>query len=174
MIDHDAKIFDVPDFVKTFYDNTIPFSFESKKVNFGKDFEYHRELNKYKSQQEIIELLPESLSKNLYNFQKQGVEFGVNNFGRILLGDEMGVGKTLQAIAIMYAFKASWPLMIFCPPSLKYSWRDEFLKWLPSVKPSDIQLFKTNKDKFNDDVCVFIMSYDVASKRSEEIAQRKF
>jgi SWI/SNF-related matrix-associated actin-dependent regulator of chromatin subfamily A-like protein 1 len=31
----------------------------------------------------------------MYNFQKEGVMFGIKKFGRILLGDEMGVGKTI-------------------------------------------------------------------------------
>lgn len=39
--------------------------------------------------------------KNLYEFQKEGIQFGLKNYGRILLADEMGVGKTIQAIAIV-------------------------------------------------------------------------
>jgi hypothetical protein len=31
----------------------------------------------------------------MYEFQKDGVNFGLNNHGRILIGDEMGVGKTV-------------------------------------------------------------------------------
>jgi hypothetical protein len=31
----------------------------------------------------------------LYKFQKDGIEFGVRRYGRLLLGDEMGVGKTI-------------------------------------------------------------------------------
>ena len=30
----------------------------------------------------------------MYLFQIQGIEFGVKKYGRFLLGDEMGVGKT--------------------------------------------------------------------------------
>ena len=50
----------------------------------------------------------------------------------------MGVGKTLQAIGIMHLYKEDWPLMIFCPSSLKYTWRDEILRWLPSIVKEDI------------------------------------
>jgi SWI/SNF-related matrix-associated actin-dependent regulator 1 of chromatin subfamily A len=93
-----------------------------------------------------MEKLPDKMKKSLYQFQKEGVFFGARNFGRILLGDEMGVGKTIQAIAIMYLFKAEWPLLILCPSSLKYTWRDELMNWLPTLKSDDIQLFKTGKD----------------------------
>ena len=43
-------------------------------------------------------------------------------FGRILIGDEMGVGKTIQAIGISYVFKDDWPLLIVCPSSLVFNW----------------------------------------------------
>ena len=49
---------------------------------------------------DIRDLLPSRVYDNLYQFQRDGVRFAHSNFGRILLGDEMGVGKTLQAIAI--------------------------------------------------------------------------
>lgn len=60
----------------------------------SKTFDYKNEENDYKKDRSLG-TLPEELSKNLYEFQKQGIEFGVKRFGRILLGDEMGVGKTL-------------------------------------------------------------------------------
>ena len=74
----------------------------------------------------------------------------------------MGVGKTLQAIGISYLYKDDWPLMIICPSSLKYTWRDEILRWLPNIQKQDIQLFKAGKDKFSEVAQVFIMSYDLA------------
>jgi SNF2 family DNA or RNA helicase len=80
-----------------------------------------------------ISVLPEKLASSLYNFQKEGIEAGIRMFGRILIGDEMGVGKTIQAIGIAYIYKNDWPLLIITPASLKYTWRDEIRKWLPSV-----------------------------------------
>lgn len=77
--------------------------------------------------------MPEKLASSLYNFQKEGIEAGIRMFGRILIGDEMGVGKTIQAIGIAYIYKNDWPLLIITPASLKYTWRDEIRKWLPSV-----------------------------------------
>ena len=40
-------------------------------------------------------MLPEQIAKNLYPFQKEGIAYGIEKFGRMLLGDEMGVGKTI-------------------------------------------------------------------------------
>jgi SWI/SNF-related matrix-associated actin-dependent regulator 1 of chromatin subfamily A len=58
------------------------------------------------------------------------VEFGVKNFGRLLLGDEMGVGKTIQALGICAAYYSEWPVLIICPATLKYNWKAEIMKFL--------------------------------------------
>ena len=83
-------------------------------------------------------MLPQKIMKSLYEFQKEGVAFGLTKFGRMLLGDEMGVGKTIQAIGIAYIYRADWPMLIVTPASLKFTWRDELLKWLPSLRLRDI------------------------------------
>ena len=69
----------------------------------------------------------------LYKFQKDGINFGIEKKGRILLADEMGVGKTIQAINISLLYKENWPVLIICPASLKFVWRDEILKWIPHI-----------------------------------------
>lgn len=51
----------------------------------------------------------------------------------------MGVGKTIQAMGIAYLYKSDWPLFIVTPSSLRHTWKDEILKWLPpNVKKSEI------------------------------------
>lgn len=92
----------------------------------------------------------------------------------MLLGDEMGVGKTVQAIGIAYLYKTDWPLLIITPASLKFTWRDELLNWLPSLRPCDIQLFKKGTEPINLDCCVFIMSYDLAQRRHIDLEQKEF
>jgi len=57
--------------------------------------------------------------------------FGIRKHGRFLLGDEMGVGKTIQALAVSSVFMEDWPLLIICPKSLKLTWKEEICKWLP-------------------------------------------
>ena len=76
----------------------------------------------------------------------------------------MGVGKTIQAIATAYLYKNDWPLLVITPSSLKFQWRDEILKWIPTLKSSDIQLFKKGNEPFNKDCIIFIMSYQLATK----------
>jgi SWI/SNF-related matrix-associated actin-dependent regulator 1 of chromatin subfamily A len=42
----------------------------------------------------------------------------------MLLADEMGVGKTIQSLAVAYIYKHEWPLLIICPPTLKINWQN--------------------------------------------------
>jgi SNF2 family DNA or RNA helicase len=59
----------------------------------------------------------------------------------------MGVGKTIQALSIAYIYKNDWPLLIVAPSSIRYTWKDEIVKWMPNINgDKDIQLFKTGKD----------------------------
>ena len=41
----------------------------------------------------------------LLPFQEEGVLFGLTHNGRALIADEMGVGKTLQAIALSTCYQ---------------------------------------------------------------------
>ena len=54
----------------------------------------------------------------MFKFQKDGIQFGIEKFGRFLLGDEMGVGKTIQAIGVSYLYKDEWPLLIIWPSTI--------------------------------------------------------
>ena len=64
----------------------------------------------------------------------QGVLFGISRHGRFLLGDEMGVGKTIQAIAVATVYKVDWPVAVICPKSLKLTWQHEIVKWVPDLQ----------------------------------------
>jgi SNF2 family DNA or RNA helicase len=62
-------------------------------------------------------LLPSKVEESLTESQRKAVWFGVEQGGRIILGDDMGMGKSLQALAIAWIFKEDWPLFIVCPDS---------------------------------------------------------
>uniref|UniRef100_A0A3Q2VYK0 Zinc finger, RAN-binding domain containing 3 n=1 Tax=Haplochromis burtoni TaxID=8153 RepID=A0A3Q2VYK0_HAPBU len=71
--------------------------------------------------------LPHKLLHRLMPFQREGVEF-------------MGLGKTVQAIAVAYTFRQEWPLLVVVPSSLKYPWIEELERWIPELQPGDINL----------------------------------
>lgn len=63
----------------------------------------------------------------LFNHQKEGIEFGLKH-KNIIIGDEMGLGKTAQSILISKRMGYSRNLII-CKNSAKKKWKDEVLLW---------------------------------------------
>ncbi len=82
--------------------------------------------------------MPLSLRQALLPFQLQGVKFGLKHHGRCLIADEMGVGKTVQGIALAACYREEWPLLIIVPASLRLMWAEELERWLPHIRPSDV------------------------------------
>lgn len=68
------------------------------------------------------------LKGELRDYQKKGVDFFLRNDGRALLADDMGSGKTLQAIGFLVAKNIKRTLVI-CPATAKYIWQEEVAKW---------------------------------------------
>ncbi|PDP60171.1 DEAD/DEAH box helicase [Prevotella intermedia] len=62
-----------------------------------------------------------------YPYQLEGIHFGIEK-KRLLIGDEPGLGKTLQSIGIINATNA-YPCLVICPSSLKINWQREFAKF---------------------------------------------
>lgn len=62
-----------------------------------------------------------------YEYQKEGILFGLER-RRLLIGDEPGLGKTLQSIGIVDTASA-YPCLVICPSSLKINWQREFEKF---------------------------------------------
>ncbi len=66
---------------------------------------------------------------SLYPYQAKGAAF-LSAARSALLADEMGVGKTVQAIAVMEQDDL-YPALIVCPNSVKRVWLTEFERWAP-------------------------------------------
>ncbi|EGB11699.1 hypothetical protein AURANDRAFT_1193, partial [Aureococcus anophagefferens] len=87
------------------------------------------------------------MNAKLLKFQREGVAFGLRAKGRVLIADEMGCGKSAQAIRLCLHYFAEWPALIVCPASLRYTWAHELEKWLPTLAPSEISVAKGRSDK---------------------------
>lgn len=71
------------------------------------------------------------LGIELYDYQRAGVEYALSVGCRLIIGDEPGVGKTAQAMAIWNELQA-FPAILVCPASLKVNWRREVQRALPT------------------------------------------
>lgn len=71
--------------------------------------------------------LQHNLRVEPYEYQREGICFGLEH-KRIIIGDEPGLGKTLQSIGIVDTAGA-YPCLVICPSSLKINWQREFEKF---------------------------------------------
>lgn len=103
--------------------------------------------------------MPDNLKTNLRDYQIVGFKWFKNlsylGFGGIL-ADEMGLGKTVQTIAFLLSEQGKKTIII-APTSLLYNWKNEFIKFAPSMK---IGVVHGNKNQ-RADIIKNIDEYDV-------------
>ncbi len=105
-----------------------------------------------------------------YQHQIDGVTKFVNANGRLMLGWEMGTGKTFGATSVIHAIQAKLTI-IFAPASLTKQWEMEVKRTLPDrnvhlVKPDKMKNTLTDID---DDI--FIVSYTRAKRFVETFVE---
>lgn len=69
----------------------------------------------------------------LFNYQKWGIKCGLYVGDGFLIGDQPGLGKSIQSLGIAKDRMNRGEVrncLIVCPASLKYNWRDEVTKFL--------------------------------------------
>ncbi|KNC77281.1 hypothetical protein SARC_10248 [Sphaeroforma arctica JP610] len=117
-------------------------------------------------------LPPETLDK-LLPFQREGIQWAIRRNGRALIADEMGLGKTVQAVCIACYYGIEWPALVVVPSSLRYQWREAFLKWVPVLRKSEINVIDNGKSELGN-AGVNIITYDLISKFAVELKRRQF
>lgn len=74
-----------------------------------------------------MEQLNHHLKITPYPYQEEGIRKGLE-WKRLFIGDEPGLGKTLQSIGIIDTAGA-YPALVICPSSLKINWQREVEKF---------------------------------------------
>jgi len=69
------------------------------------------------------------LGGELRPFQRAGVKYALES-RRLFIADEQGLGKTVEALALLEEDDA-YPAVVICPASLKLNWQRETEHWLP-------------------------------------------
>ena len=98
----------------------------------------------------------------LYPFQKTGVEFMMWS-GGCILADEMGTGKTVQAICLMDAMRSTLkaPALIIAPKSAKAGWIREFTRWAPHLAVVSVGGTADRRRKaFESEADIFVIHWD--------------
>lgn len=115
------------------------------------------------------------LWSKLLPFQRKGVQFAIETCqGRVLLADQMGLGKTIQAIAIGARYVEEWPMVVFCPASLKHNWAEELERWLPHILNStDVNIVRSSSDfERLDRAKVSVVSYGMVAAANSAVGKR--
>ena len=143
---------------------------ELKKQNFDISFDKNipesltKKLLEYKNihnvKIDLSERLESDFYDKLYPYQREGIIFGIKRDGKLLIADDMGLGKTIQAIGLAKWFRDDWPLIIICPSSLRYQWKEKILEYSPDIDEKDIFVATTSKDLLPC-VPITITSYDL-------------
>lgn len=108
-------------------------------------------------------VIPEDME--LMAFQKAGVRYALDR-EHTLIGDEPGLGKTAQALAIGNTVSARRTLIV-CPAGVRFHWRDETLAW--AVVPSAVRptpwVVRRAADGLHPRASHVIISYDLCRDR---------
>ncbi len=117
------------------------------KLGFMLEREVHNWYVKQSALSSLDTIDVKGLNGELRPYQKEGVAFVEQKGGRALIADDMGIGKTLQAIAWTRVNpKINLPVIIVCPASVKYHWKDQLFKWVSDKLT--VQVYEGKKNNF--------------------------
>lgn len=104
---------------------------------------------------------PTKAGLKLRKFQRDGVMFVLSHAGRAMIADEMGTGKTAQAIATAQMLDAKRVLVV-APAAVRYVWREEIPRWATGT----IQVLEHSTDTPSPDARWVVTSYGLISDRT--------
>lgn len=100
----------------------------------------------------------DELEMPFFEYQKVGVGFmAVVKSG--LVGDQPGLGKTIQSLGLTKLVKAK-KVLVFCPMTLKGSWSEEIDKWIPGSSVTIIGGDKKKRaEQWKEDTTYYVCNY---------------
>jgi superfamily II DNA or RNA helicase len=106
-----------------------------------------------------------SLYSQLYPYQGQGIKFLIDN-EHALLADDMGTGKTVMtivALKILIQQANVHHVLILCPPSVLYEWKNHLENWSPELTAYPIRSPKKEDRKilWKTPMHVYVTTYDM-------------
>ncbi len=99
----------------------------------------------------------------LYDFQREGVKF-LAEHERALLGDEMGLGKSIQAIvAIRFLVRTGRVTngLILCPKSVLTDWEKKLWDWAPELRVVKVRGMREQRQIWwNSPAHIYLTTYE--------------
>lgn len=136
-------------------------------------FELSEEVQKICNEQNIPDYwCPEG--REYLPFQKEGIYFLDQLEGKAIIGDEPGLGKTIQALGYLSNHPEIKKVLLVCPATLKYNWYEEAQKWLPKNEATCVILEGKKAWELNGKARIFIINYDVIYAWMEILSNFQF
>jgi SNF2 family DNA or RNA helicase len=109
-----------------------------------------------------------------FAYQLEGINFALRRNGT-LLADEMGVGKTIQAIGLINALgDALRTVLIVCPATMRLVWRSELERWLVrSLSTGVVGVEEVSREVFSQ-AGILIINYDRLWKKRDLVLGREW
>jgi SNF2 family DNA or RNA helicase len=107
------------------------------------------------------------MRRPLYRYQVEGAAWIASQLAAAkgaILGDDMGLGKSAQAIAAIVATNM-YPAVVVCPTGVKINWAREF-SW--TVNPPTIEILNTKRGEIRG-ADVIILNRDLLTAREEQL-----
>lgn len=101
-------------------------------------------------------------------FQKIGVEY-VDRNQNVIIGDQMGLGKTCQAIASIEHLE-DYPCLVVCPASIKNNWKREIEKWTSR----SVKIVNATDKRVDLRARFVIINYDILWKYRKKLSDWKW
>ncbi len=156
---------------------------EHESVYSSRDAHFREIIKGFKTVKDADFEEPESLSRILRNYQKNGYKWLRTieswQFGGIL-ADDMGLGKTLQIIAVLLAAKEEGQQgtsLVVAPASLVYNWKDEFARFAPGLTVlliTGTQEERKEKLAQSGEADVLVTSYDLLKRDIALYEEKEF
>ena len=102
------------------------------------DKHWKQQVKKLKEVKELQPQLPSTLQAELRDYQSEGFEWmsRLAHWGvGACLADQMGLGKTLQALALIISHATKGATLIIAPTSVCMNWISEAQKFAPTLNP---------------------------------------
>lgn len=99
--------------------------------------------------------------RKLMPYQITGVQFLEQSDARAILADEQGLGKTVQALALLKLHRDELlPCIIVCPTTVKLQWHHELIRWC-GVNGYLCQVIGSSKELAAPGFDVYVTTYDL-------------
>lgn len=107
-------------------------------------------------------------NKVFWPYQLKAVQFIQAKGGNGIIGDDMGIGKTIESLGYLLNNPTLRPALIICKATAKLNWLDEIREWIPNEFACVLNGGKEERIP----TCLFSMfliNYDILSQRLNQI-----